>query len=108
MSDVTLRRVGHKGADHIAPGNTTASFDAALAAAVDMIEFDVLPRDLRAPDSSELVLAHEPEHVTPASLSLEQGLTLSPRPSSPRSSSTSTSSSTATSGASSKRCAGTG
>jgi len=74
MSDVTLRRVGHKGADHIAPGNTTASFDAALAAAVDMIEFDVLPRELRAPDSSELVLAHEPEHVTPASLSLEQGL----------------------------------
>ncbi len=45
MSDVTLRRVGHKGADHIAPGNTTASFDAALAADVDMIEFDVLPRD---------------------------------------------------------------
>ena len=40
-----LRRVGHKGADHIAPGNTTASFDAALAAAVDMIEFDVLPED---------------------------------------------------------------
>ena len=49
MSDVTLRRVGHKGADHIAPGNTPASFDAALAADVDMIEFDVLPRDRRAP-----------------------------------------------------------
>jgi glycerophosphoryl diester phosphodiesterase len=38
-----LRRVGHKGADLIAPGNTFASFDAALAAGVDMIEFDVLP-----------------------------------------------------------------
>ena len=38
-----LRRVGHKGADLIAPGNTLASFDAALAAGVDMIEFDVLP-----------------------------------------------------------------
>ena len=38
-----LRRVGHKGADLIAPGNTFASFDAALEAGVDMIEFDVLP-----------------------------------------------------------------
>ena len=37
-----LIRVGHKGADAIAPGNTLASFDAALAAGVDMIEFDVL------------------------------------------------------------------
>jgi glycerophosphoryl diester phosphodiesterase len=44
-----LRRVGHKGADLIAPGNTYASFDAALAAGVDMIEFDVLPE---APDDS--------------------------------------------------------
>ena len=32
VSGVTVRRVGHKGADHIAPGNTLASFDAALAA----------------------------------------------------------------------------
>ena len=39
----TLKRIGHKGADLIAPGNTIASFDAALAAGVDMIEFDVLP-----------------------------------------------------------------
>ena len=46
---MTLRRVGHKGADHIAPGNTTASFDAALAADVDMIEFDVLPEDHSRP-----------------------------------------------------------
>src|SRR5437763_358411 len=38
-----LRRVGHKGADLIAPGNTYESFDAALFAGVDMIEFDVLP-----------------------------------------------------------------
>ena len=45
VSEVKLRRVGHKGAAHIAPGNTTASFDAALAAHVDMIEFDVLPAD---------------------------------------------------------------
>jgi glycerophosphoryl diester phosphodiesterase len=55
-----MRRVGHKGADLLAPGNTTASFDAALAAGVDMIEFDVLPQrpgDIDAP----LVLAHDYE-----------------------------------------------
>ena len=50
-----LRRVGHKGADLIAPGNTHASFDAALAAGVDVIEFDVLPS--REDDS--LLLAHD-------------------------------------------------
>ena len=35
-------RVGHKGADHVAPGNTVESFEAALEHGVDMIEFDVL------------------------------------------------------------------
>jgi glycerophosphoryl diester phosphodiesterase len=50
-----MRRVGHKGADLIAPGNTHASFDAALAAGVDMIEFDVLPEL----ESERLVLAHD-------------------------------------------------
>lgn len=35
-------RVGHKGADAVAPGNTLASFEAAVAAGVDVIEFDVL------------------------------------------------------------------
>jgi glycerophosphoryl diester phosphodiesterase len=74
MSDVTLRRVGHKGADHIAPGNTTASFDAALAADVDMIEFDVLPEDPLAPAASRLILAHDYEHVAPDALTLETGL----------------------------------
>jgi glycerophosphoryl diester phosphodiesterase len=53
-----LRRVGHKGADHIAPGNTRASFDAALAAGVDMIEFDVLPEVWDDPRSA-LFLAHD-------------------------------------------------
>jgi len=49
-----LKRVGHKGADLIAPGNTFDSFQAALEAGVDMIEFDVLRvRDGR------LVLAHD-------------------------------------------------
>ena len=37
-----MLRVGHKGADGIVPGNTPASFDAALAHGVDMIELDVL------------------------------------------------------------------
>ncbi len=53
----TVIRVGHKGADLIAPGNTFASFDAALAAGVDMIEFDVLPEQLDG--SGELFLAHD-------------------------------------------------
>ena len=49
-----LKRVGHKGAGLVAPGNTIASFEAALEAGVDMIEFDVLRlRDGR------LVLAHD-------------------------------------------------
>lgn len=56
MSEVSrLRRVGHKGADLIAPGNTFASFDAAVAAGVDMIEFDVL----RVQDGEGLILAHD-------------------------------------------------
>jgi glycerophosphoryl diester phosphodiesterase len=63
-----LRRVGHKGADHIAPGNTAASFDAAVAAGVDMIEFDVLPDD-----DGRLVLAHDRDHLEGA-LALEDGL----------------------------------
>jgi glycerophosphoryl diester phosphodiesterase len=66
-----LRRVGHKGADLLAPGNTYASFDAALAAGVDMIEFDVL----REEHGDELILAHD--YVDAASRSphaLEQGL----------------------------------
>jgi glycerophosphoryl diester phosphodiesterase len=50
-----LRRVGHKGADLIAPGNTVASFDAALDAGVDMIEFDVLP----SRDGERLLIAHD-------------------------------------------------
>lgn len=58
-----VKRIGHKGADLIAPGNTLASFDAARAAGVDMIEFDVLP-DLGPdgrPDGARgrLLLAHD-------------------------------------------------
>jgi glycerophosphoryl diester phosphodiesterase len=37
-----LRRIGHKGADAIVPGNTIESFHAAVEAGVDMIELDVV------------------------------------------------------------------
>jgi glycerophosphoryl diester phosphodiesterase len=66
--------VGHKGADHIAPGNTLASFDAALAHGVDMIEFDVLPLDHRAAASAPLVLAHDYTVDVTRAPSLEEGL----------------------------------
>jgi glycerophosphoryl diester phosphodiesterase len=52
-----LIRVGHKGADAIVSGNTLASFDAALAAGVDMIEFDVLAAHLDG--SGELLVVHD-------------------------------------------------
>ena len=65
-------RVGHKGAGHIAPGNTIPSFDAAVEHGVDMIEFDVLPEDHLAPETSRLLLAHDYSHAAP--LTLEQGL----------------------------------
>jgi glycerophosphoryl diester phosphodiesterase len=63
-------RVGHKGADHVAPGNTIESFEAALEHGVDMIEFDVLrTRDGR------LVLAHDYEDAEGRDcLTLEEGL----------------------------------
>jgi glycerophosphoryl diester phosphodiesterase len=63
-------RVGHKGADHVAPGNTVESFQAALEHGVDMIEFDVLrTRDGR------LVLAHDLEDAAArACLTLDEGL----------------------------------
>jgi glycerophosphoryl diester phosphodiesterase len=51
------RRVGHKGAAHIEPGNTLASFDAALRHDVDMIELDVLSQ--RPDGSGALLVAHD-------------------------------------------------
>lgn len=45
-------RIGHGGASALAPGNTLASFDAALDVGVDMIEFDVRRWQ------GELILAH--------------------------------------------------
>ena len=59
-----LRLVGHKGADLIAPGNTPASFAAAVEAGVDTIEIDVLwTRDghpkAPAAERTPLVIAHD-------------------------------------------------
>lgn len=71
MTEKQLRRVGHKGADLIAPGNTDASFDAALSAGVDMIEFDVIPQH----DGEGLLLAHDYEDAARRSPhTLEEGL----------------------------------
>jgi glycerophosphoryl diester phosphodiesterase len=66
-----VRRIGHKGADLIVPGNTLASFDAALAAGVDMIEFDVLPEHVDG--TGELFLAHDYRHIQRAP-TLAEGL----------------------------------
>ena len=65
-----LIRVGHKGAAHVAPGNTLASFAAALDAGVDMIEFDVLRLD-----DGRLALAHDLEDAALREpIDLEEGL----------------------------------
>src|SRR5687768_8241035 len=69
-----LRRIGHKGAAHIAPGNTQASFDAALAHGVDMIEFDVLPEDVDDREGSPLRLAHDYSHDVGRAPTLDEGL----------------------------------
>jgi len=67
-----LKRVGHKGADHVAPGNTRESFEAALEHDVDMIEFDVL----RVADG-RLVLAHDLRDAREREpLTLHEGLDL--------------------------------
>jgi glycerophosphoryl diester phosphodiesterase len=74
MSGWQARRVGHKGADLIAPGNTFESFDAALAAGVDMIEFDVLPE--RLDGTGRLLLAHDYHDAGSRSpATLDEGLT---------------------------------
>ena len=51
-----VRRIGHKGADHVSPGNTFESFQAALDLHVDMIEFDVISE--RPDGSGERLLAN--------------------------------------------------
>ena len=54
MPQAGYKRIGHKGADALEPGNTLESFEAAVKEGVDVIEFDVLrDRDGR------LVIAHD-------------------------------------------------
>jgi glycerophosphoryl diester phosphodiesterase len=69
-----VRRVGHKGADALAPGNTAEAFAAGAAAGVDMLEFDVLSEALDG--TGELRLAHDPDDLAarPGALTLEQAL----------------------------------
>ncbi len=71
LEEPRCKRVGHKGADLIVPGNTRSSFDAALLAGVDMIEFDVLPER----GSDRLLLAHDYEDARGREVNtLEEGL----------------------------------
>ncbi len=56
------RRVGHKGAAHIEPGNTLASFDAALRHGVDMVELDVLSE--HEAGAGRLLVAHDYEDMS--------------------------------------------
>ena len=68
-----MRRVGHKGAAHIEPGNTLASFDAALHHGVDMIELDVLSE--HSDGSGRLLVAHDYEDMrSRVPLSFEEAL----------------------------------
>ena len=70
-----MRRIGHMGAHTISPGNTVASFEAAVQAGVDMIEFDVLPE--RLDGTGQLFLAHTYEDLAArrgSVLTLEEGL----------------------------------
>ena len=67
-----MKRVGHKGADLVEPGNTRESFEAALEHGVDMIEFDILPTA-----DGRLVLAHDPlDAASREPMTLEEGLDL--------------------------------
>jgi glycerophosphoryl diester phosphodiesterase len=66
-------RVGHKGAAHIAPGNTIASFEAARAAGVDMIEFDVLSE--YPGGHGQLLIGHDYHDIrTRSPISLDEAL----------------------------------
>ncbi|HEY7456355.1 MAG TPA: glycerophosphodiester phosphodiesterase [Solirubrobacterales bacterium] len=75
-----MKRVGHKGADLIEPGNTVASFGAAVGIGVDVIEIDVLwtrdghPR-IPAAERTPLVVAHDwHDAANRKPLTLGQGL----------------------------------
>jgi glycerophosphoryl diester phosphodiesterase len=61
-------RIGHRGAAALAPANTLASIEAAIAAGVDGIEFDVVGIDGR------VVLAHSRREWTEAAPTLAETL----------------------------------
>jgi glycerophosphoryl diester phosphodiesterase len=66
-------RVGHKGAAQIEPGNTLASFDAALSNGVQMVELDVLSE--RVDGSGQLLVAHDFQDIAERTpLTFEQAL----------------------------------
>jgi glycerophosphoryl diester phosphodiesterase len=48
-----VRQIGHKGADALAPGNTLASYRAAVELGVDMIELDVVRPESDFADGSD-------------------------------------------------------
>lgn len=85
-----MLRIGHKGADALVPGNTIASFEAAVETGVDLIEFDVLWTEDGHPsiapeERSGLVVAHDwaaaaAAEATGAKLTLDAALEAFTRP----------------------------
>ena len=59
--------IGHRGAAAVAPENTRASLEAAVAAGVDIVEFDISPG---------LQLGHSPDEVPHETLTLDEALEL--------------------------------
>ena len=57
--------IGHRGASAVAPENTLESFEAAVAAGADAIEFDV---------GKDLVVAHSERELPESPLSLDEAL----------------------------------
>ena len=69
LRDARTIRVGHRGAAALAPENTLASFEAALAAGVDAIEFDVV-----ALAGGPLVLGHSLDELPAEQVTLDDAL----------------------------------
>jgi len=63
-------KVAHRGASALAPENSLAALEAALAAGVDMVELDVVPAE------GSLRLAHSAAQLRPDSPGLEEALRL--------------------------------
>jgi glycerophosphoryl diester phosphodiesterase len=59
--------IGHRGAPRLAPGNTLASFEAAVAAGADLVEFDV---------GRELLIGHSEHERTAGQARLGEALAL--------------------------------